>query len=736
MSEKKTVGKAFVKDIIAKVLQRYFNKKSGIKYKFKPIMLKGNAITSTDKISIGKIRDILNSPEYKDLRDELEKLALKVLKANASVSSGGGGQKDPRNVKRINELLNALENPTDETRQIVNNILSRFDSFIEGVEVIERKTGSGRPKKIQPIAPPPSVSSSESEGSTESSSDESEETILRPSLTQDTSSGMSEIKSAVGELRKPSLKQQQKQATQEMKQKLQERQQMEERIGSGQMEVEVPVISNIPSAPSRGQVPSNIVGNDFRSSLSREEASQFARYIDSSTERKNIGARSLEYIRRLLSGEYSVGEVFNVPSLTQRQVVNIIAGLAILTSSGQVIPSKVSRVSDILVSALGTGVVARQVLPQFANAMDDFKPTGEIKKKSLKKVLKEPKREVKKELKEEPLGEPSISSGDITQEIKQVVGNIDRGIAAQIQNELPPLELTDNPQNNLRILRQMEEGEIAINFIRDPTTIVDTLMDLRNPENDQEIGRIFGNILIGLGGIGVAGATINRIRGLFTSTGQQFPPPSGTMAPVQTTQRPTSTTLAPPSTTLAPSSSTIAPSTTQPPASTLPPVPSFFTPRKIETFQQDTKEEQKSNQIAKPNYIIPSVSVLDPENQKEEFDIQAGFDFDIPFAMNGVVLEDNPLMQQHRMEEMIRYSGGGIWVGNEDWDDPTKVAFEKPANEDILPRMVFNEDYEDMPYNPNVSMETNIAYNDFTNVRPVDPQANSLRRSTLLGRQP
>jgi len=173
-------------------------------------------------------------------------------------------------------------------------------------------------------------------------------------------------------------------------------------------------------------------------------------------------------------------------------------------------------------------------------------------------------------------------------------------------------------------------------------------------------------------------------------------------------------------------------------------IPKVFIPKKVKmpsAPQQEVvqQEDQKDNSQARPRYIIPSTKVLDPyktkEEQKAEFDLTAGFGFDIPYAMNNVILEENPLMQDYIMEERLRYDNSGMYEGNNDWNSIEKVEIPSKPNEDILPRMEFKQDYQELPYNPNITMTQNIAYNNFTQIVPLDPQENSIREGMLEGIQ-
>lgn len=668
MSEKKKVSVSFMDNIIPEVIVRYFKDAKDFKYKFKEAILKGNVITKkTSSISKRIIKQILIN--NKELQELFTKLSLKVISNDlkSAWTQGKGGLKNPKNKERIEVLINALNNPTDATRDIINQILDIFDTFVETVEPVVRKKGSGRPKKIQPIkdAPLPSMP---------------RPSIPRPSRAEEPLSPVtqivSEIKEAVDVIRGPrpqverTLKSKEGLTTQEARAKQQQAIQ----------EVQVPVLAQQPVQPVQPQ-PIRPVGVDFK------EASEIANEIQNNV--YNIGEDRIEDIRNLLQGLTNV-ESF-IANSSRNAIVNVLAGLAIYSRIPNVAKSRAGLATGIALSLAG----AYNTLKPKEAREDLDESRRQLKQKKITKAIKKP--DIVK-----PKAPPVDLISRLLQEAKE---NLTPEVEARMEQR------GINVDENLRILNNVAQEGGRFDII----------------ERLKSSGSALG-FLTFLANLPTVGQEIKQLsRDIASSgppTGRPVPSPAGTPSPSQVEPSP---------------SPAPTPSPTEPPEVPvpLPLPPSFlFTPRKIETFQQDTKEEQKSNQIAKPNYIVPSVSVLDPENQKEEFDIQAGFDFDIPFAMNGVVLEDNPLMQQHRMEEMIRYSGGGIWVGNEDWNDPTKVAFEKPVNEDILPRMVFNEDYEDMPYNPNVTMETNIAYNDFTNIRPTDPQANSLRQSTLLGRQP
>jgi hypothetical protein len=162
----------------------------------------------------------------------------------------------------------------------------------------------------------------------------------------------------------------------------------------------------------------------------------------------------------------------------------------------------------------------------------------------------------------------------------------------------------------------------------------------------------------------------------------------------------------------------------------------LFTSKQIVEQQNETKQPQQ----ARPDVIIPAQKVLDPykdeKDQKADFEIEAGFGFDIPFAMNGVILEDNALMQQHLLEEELIYRNAGIDRGNNDWDDPAEVGFQKPGNPSAVPDLKFEENYQDKPVNPNNTFKQNIMYNTMTPVLDQRGQGESLRESTLFGEQP
>ena len=164
----------------------------------------------------------------------------------------------------------------------------------------------------------------------------------------------------------------------------------------------------------------------------------------------------------------------------------------------------------------------------------------------------------------------------------------------------------------------------------------------------------------------------------------------------------------------------------------------IFTAKQIQIVEQ--QNEEKSPQQARPDAIIPAQKVLDPykdeKDQKADFEIEAGFGFDIPFAMNGVILEDNALMQQHLLEQELIYRNAGIDRGNNDWDDPAEVGFQKPGNPSAVPDLKFEENYQDKPVNPNNTFKQNIMYNTMTPVLDQRGQGESLRESTLFGEQP
>ena len=89
------------------------------------------------------------------------------------------------------------------------------------------------------------------------------------------------------------------------------------------------------------------------------------------------------------------------------------------------------------------------------------------------------------------------------------------------------------------------------------------------------------------------------------------------------------------------------------------------------------------------------------------------------------------------MEQEIRYRFGGISYGNNDWNIPDEVGFEKKANPDSVPELEFDEDYQEIPpLNPNNTFEQNVIYNKMTEVLSGDGNDNTLRESILYGLQP
>jgi hypothetical protein len=455
-------------------------------------------------------------------------------------------------------------------------------------------------------------------------------------------------------------------------------------------------------------------------------------------------------IRQLLDGSLSLQSLLENPAVTANQIRNIANGLGVMALglAGGFSPIGKRRAMDLL-EVLGLFLQVNQDTdPVFKKAAENFDREGRVKedrvRKALRRERKMPAPEGQPEGKglrppDEQKAERLIKSlKDTTVEQKAELES-KTGVQVEeatqlVEQELKESKLTGQPTQNLnRILTAFTQKGTLMAFLGTLAGI-QLLREVEDPTDVLERQATATEARVPVREPGVRTETMTLQRAMEEERTRvrqrrRDPRPEGVRTATETIPREEDEDEPPivPPITLP----------TQPPTRKPTEKPPVFKPKKLQLEEQD---KAKDNQQARPAYIIPSKNVLDPhqniEAQKAEFDAQAGFGFDIPYAMNNVILENNPLMQQRLIEEKLRYDKSGLYVGVDDWNSVFEKQIEKPVNPDTVPRMIFREDYQQMPYNPNVTMVQNIAYNDYTNILPEDPQEISIMTGTLEGVQP
>jgi hypothetical protein len=455
-----------------------------------------------------------------------------------------------------------------------------------------------------------------------------------------------------------------------------------------------------------------IIGRNF----SRDEVKDAREILQRDSKLSSV---ILSAVSRLLSGNLSVERIFEAKSLTRNRIRNIAGGL-ILVAQGITNPQLKRRSVD-LSRALGAAMIARSSIPRFSRASEDFDDDGNIRRSAIDRVRKGFKPAVAKQLGEEPR-ETKVREVKYPSE------------TTTLAEELDTLEAVK------QIARTQNVEQIWIDFFNEAKRQAQLNPNIENIQVPAQDG---GNVEIGYREL------MNQLNALMRGDLGAVAIISGLIAALPNLDRVAPPPIAPPP--QPPSGEPTEPPTqepTQPPPPipvteepTEPPVPitpPIFTPKKIQV--QDQEENEKPPKTARVDYIIPTTKVLDPyadvNDRKADYELEVAFGYDLPFAMNGQILEQNPLMQQHLMEQEIRYRYGGISYGNNDWNRPDEVGFEKQANPDSVPALDFTEEYQEMPVNPNNTLKQNVEYNSMTEILSKDGNDKSVKESNLYGLQP
>ena len=470
--------------------------------------------------------------------------------------------------------------------------------------------------------------------------------------------------------------------------------------------------------------------------------------VEALSQEAKIPASSRGPLVRLLTGKLSVQDFLKRPRIGRPIIVNILAGLGIIAQSmtGSYSPMAKARSMELatrLGQAIIAGAAASETLRQIAS--EDLDERGNIKVDKLRKKLKEKK---EPEVPDDPFKKPSPAEAKetadkVVETLEQV--NVEDAKVIEEQTGVRPQQLAELVAREAKqiertgILGRM--SEFVFRFLRPireapaPALAValSALPMVSEVEITQEGLRRQTDLRFGTGA--------ERPRVEMPGPGPMPSPPRPPATPATPAPQPS------PPEGKAPIEPSPEPAPEPPeeeeripkgPSALVPDILPTFKVKKIQIDQQEPN--QKTPQQARPDYIIPAQKVLDPykdaEDRKADFQIEAGFGYDIPFALNGVILEENELMQQHLMEQEIRYRDSGISYGINDWDIPMEVGFQNKVNPNAVPELEFDSDYQQTITFPNNTLKQNIVYNSMTNVFTEDPQDESIRESILFGEQP
>jgi hypothetical protein len=455
--------------------------------------------------------------------------------------------------------------------------------------------------------------------------------------------------------------------------------------------------------------------------------------VQAVSEEAKIPASSRGPLVRLLTGKLSIEDFLKRPRIGRPIIVNILAGLGIIAQSmsGRYSPMAKARSMD-LASRLGQAIIAgaatSETLRQIAS--EDLDNLGNIKVDKLRKKLKEKK---EPEVSDDPFKKPSPAEAKetadkVVETLEQV--NVEDAKVIEEQTGVRPVAREAKQIEQTGILGRM--SEFVFRFLR-------PIREAPAPA----LAVALGSLPI-VSEVEITREGLRRQTDLRFGTGVERPGPG----PMPSPPRPPEPQPSPPEGKVEPP---IEPSPEPAPEPTeeeprLPKAPSALVPDILPTFRvkqiqiDQQAENQKTPQQARPDYIIPAQKVLDPykdkEDRKADFQIEAGYGYEIPFALNGVILEENELMQQHMMEQEIRYRDSGIYYGINDWNVPMEVGFQNKGNPNAVPELEFDSEYQQIITHPNNTLKQNIVYNSMTNVFTEDPQDESIRDSVLFGEQP
>ena len=507
-----------------------------------------------------------------------------------------------------------------------------------------------------------------------------------------------------------------------------EKKEQKKREVKEQKPIKAPRVEKVEVKVSPKQPVMKAVGADF----SRDEAKDVRQKLSEETKLTNPVLNAA--MRILQQGASAVDKLFKAKQATRINVRNVAAGLALV---GQVagLSDKQRLKARNLARLVGAGAIARSSLPKFSRSSEDFDDDGTIRAEALK--------DSREGRRPRPPPEARDDAPETMPDINRARGNIEDMIdtmeqATEAQRQALQARTGMNVDN---VIEDLKAQTAEIGQTNQLTQAQTQLADFANLETAFDFLMAVSTIAVALG--------------LRAGTRPQEPQPAQPPAqpPAQRTATDAKLRRRPPP----PRGPGSMPQPSPDVAPIARPTPEdadiqeeerrkkedkqkkkdkLFTSKQIVEQQNETKQPQQ----ARPDFIIPAQKVLDPykdeKDQKADFLTEAGWGFDLPFAVNGVILEDNALMQQHLLEQELVYRNAGIDRGNNDFDDPEKVGFEKAGNPSAVPDLKFEENYQDFPVNPNNTFVQNIIYNTMTPVLDQKGQGESLRSSTLYGEQP
>lgn len=704
-----------------------------------------------NKINISALKKYMQTPKG---RNALTNPALKVVKFFRAI----GDEPQVKNKDRqIKVIVNELKQRT------IPKLGPDVDIVLRGLRtqfiVVEDRPKRGRPAS-KPEPSPAESSSSESSGSTESSSSASEE----EEMTESRKKFLERIKEreeraeAFAKMSPEERKAHSEKTKKEDERKIKESNEAKEKyLKTGDKSL-LPKISPIirdviirereaivakqAEAPrveaKRPEIKQSVprrVSVDFTKDDAKDVVKELA-------EEAKIPASSRGPLVRLLTGKLSVQDFLKRPRIGRPIIVNILSGLGIIAQSmsGRYSPMAKARSMDLstrLGQAIILGAATSETLRQIAS--EDLDERGNIKVDKLRKKLKEKK---EPEVPDDPFKKPSPAEAKetadkVVETLEQV--NVEDAKVIEEKTGIRPQQLAELVAREAKQVQQTgilgRMSEFVFRFLQ-------PIRDLPAPA----IAVALGSLPI-VSEVEVTREGLRRQTDLRFGTGVQRPGPG----PMPSPPRPdVSPEPSPPEGKVEPSPPEVEPSAEPPveveeekrlprgPSALVPDIMPTFKVKKIQIDQQEPNK--KTPQQARPDYIIPAQKVLDPykdaEDRKADFQIEATYGYDIPFALNGVILEENELMQQHLMEQEIRYRDSGISYGINDWDVPMEVGFENKGNPNAVPELEFDSEYQQVVTHPNNTLKQNIVYNSMTNVFTEDPQDESIRTSVLFGEQP
>jgi len=711
-----------------------------------------------NKINISALRKYMKTPEG---RTALTNPALKVAKFFRQIGDEPKVRNKNNQIKIIvNELKQRTIPRLGPDVDIVNRVIRT--QFI----VVEDRPKRGRPR-AQPSPErsedverrPVESSSSESSGSTESSSgssssEEEEEMTFERRLLIEADKAREAFRRMSPEERKAFLEKQRKEDERRDKESNEAKEKYLKTGDKSLLPKISPIIRDViirrrerivaeqaepPKVEAKRPEIKQTVPRRVSVDFTKDDAKDAVQAV---SEEAKIPASSRGPLVRLLTGKLSVEDFLKRPRIGRPIIVNILAGLGIMAQSmsGRYSPMAKARSMDLatrLGQAIMLGAATSETLRQIAS--EDLDERGNIKVDKLRNKLKEKKQP---EVPDDPFKKPSPAEAKetadkVVETLEQV--NVEDAKVIEEQTGVRPQQLAELVAREAKQIEQTgilgRMSEFVFRFLRPireaPAPALAVALSAIPMVSEVEVTR----------------DGLRRQTDLRFGTGVEMPGPGQMPSPPRPDVSPQPS---PPEGKVEPSPPEVEPSAEPPveveeeprlprgPSALVPDIMPTFRVKKIQIDQQ--QENQKTPQQARPDYIIPAQKVLDPykdaEDRKADFQIEAGFGYEIPFALNGVILEENELMQQHMMEQEIRYRDSGISYGINDWDVPMEVGFESKANINSVPELEFDSDYQQTITFPNNTLKQNIVYNSMTDIYTEDPQDESIRESVLFGEQP